>query len=615
VSNYFYDNGNQSDQFVNPYNFISLSANCNKTVDGSKHQAKEELSGTISVELETLTPLFIPNTTTEKAFPSTNTVNQKTTSGKAYDFFSYEDLAQIIDCTSRYARPIVPGSSIRGAVRAAFEAVTNSCLSTCDDNVLLHRRANVAKSQYGILTKGANGYQLFNARKVMLNTAVYHGKTHSFGAAIRRSNYHIDVEGTQKKTGDTVYIRTTRTTYMTSRGFRTPLCGVDRLSAAAGRDLERGILFLGERFQRKHHDSVFIRLQTSHMISSDDYNRFFNVWKQYQADSPGSYPNYITLNEIPVYFSTVGATLYMSPACISKEVFDAKLSTLLGDHSRCLSANAKICPACALFGLISDEKDGALASRLMFRDAVPIGYSEENPSDFYEEPRQLPILGTPKISATEFYTEDYRSDYKVWNYDYGRLRRQNQPKRFSPKLRGRKFYWHKKELTPSGRDDRADLTVKVRAVKDGKKFQFKIMFDRLTKKELDLLLYVLTFGERSSTHAHKLGHGKPIGYGSVKYTVKETQLFKLRDDLTFCPPEDSKYEVNYNDVNLVQSDSLRDYLIMTRFDKVPENISYPKGARGNNSGVYQWFSQNKGSMGNPEFRQVLAKPQEIMPLD
>ena len=604
-------------EFINPYNFISLGNKCSKKPIAERGS----LSGAIICSLETLSPLFIPNTSTSQAFPFTNTIRRRngkehTTTGEAYDFFSYERLEG--DRTDKYARPIVPGSSIRGAVRSAFEAATNSCLSTCDDeNTILHRRTSAHKSKYGIIVKEADGYKLYEAEKRMLNTSNYHISTSDKGKRVIREDHSIRIDSKTKKTGDTVYVKPQTVRFVTSKGYPTKLFCVEDISAKSKDGYEKGILFLGEQFQRKHHDAVFIKKAAWHPISNNDYDRFFNVWQQYQKDSPGSYPNYITLNEIPVYYSMVGDKYYITPACISKEVFDNKISDLLGTYKPCDTIN-NICPACTLFGLISDEPDGSLASRIMFHDAEPVDFSQSNAKDFYEEPRQLPILGSPKISSTEFYLDDYSKTYRVWNYDYGikripaknrNERPQDVPELFKPKIRGRKFYWHKKSLTKHNENDRADMTEKIRAVKAGKKFKFKIIFDRLTERELNTLLWVLTFGDDIS-HAHKLGHGKPIGYGSVQYTIKKVIEYKIQDDLSISEHE---YKPNYN--NKQTARDISEYLILTDYENAPNDkkINYPVGTDKNkDQGVYQWFSMNKGSMTSPQFKQVLDSPKGIV---
>jgi hypothetical protein len=160
------------------------------------------------------------------------------------------------------------------------------------------------------------------------------------------------------------------------------------------------------------------------------------------------------------------------------------------------------------------------------------------------------------------------------------------------------------------------MTAEVRAVKPDKSFVFEIVFDRLTQTELDTLLWVLTFGDHASTHAHKLGRGKPVGYGSVCYVVTKTMIYELKNDLTLGLPEKHKdgYSVDYTNVKAAKKVAV-DYMTMTNFESAPKNINYPMGTNNKGkTGIYQWFSENKGKMSDPEFKQVLKKPHEIMPL-
>lgn len=143
-----------------------------------------------------------------------------------------------------------------------------------------------------------------------------------------------------------------------------------------------------------------------------------------------------------------------------------------------------LCPACALFGMVGSESDEvhfddsinkSRASRLMFKDAVPYELIEGSGwSSWYDSVRVLPILGAAK-------------------------KPQNQ-------------------------------RMQIRPVRDGKTFKFDISFDRITKNELDTLLSVLTFGGQNNTHAHKLGHGKSVGYGSVRITNTTVAVAHLAED-------------------------------------------------------------------------------------
>ena len=59
-------------------------------------------------------------------------------------------------------------------------------------------------------------------------------------------------------------------------------------------------------------------------------------------------------------------------------------------------------------------------------------------------------------------------------------------------------------------------------------------FDDIRKDQLQQLLWVITIGENSSDskQMHKIGRGKPVGYGSVKITVDEI-FFRELDKSSF----------------------------------------------------------------------------------
>ncbi|HOG35647.1 MAG TPA: RAMP superfamily CRISPR-associated protein, partial [Petrotogaceae bacterium] len=123
--------------FTNPYNFITLGNKCMRKP--YEEYTKSPLkTGWIECTLTTKTPLFIPNTTNEDAFR----INKK--DHKSYDFFSYDDIKGQ-DRTKEFSEPVIPASSIRGAMRAMYEAVTDSCMSTADDEKILYKRTPIPK--------------------------------------------------------------------------------------------------------------------------------------------------------------------------------------------------------------------------------------------------------------------------------------------------------------------------------------------------------------------------------------------------------------------------------------------------------------------------------------
>jgi CRISPR/Cas system CSM-associated protein Csm3 (group 7 of RAMP superfamily) len=524
--------------------------------------------------MKTLSPLFIPNAAKD------NTFNKLYS--HSYDFSSYEDLNGVDDCLNHFARPIIPGSSIRGVLRSAFEAVTNSCMSSCDDENTLYRRTPVPRKFFGVIEKDAD-----TGERVLY----------------RASKWKLPVE--------------------------------ERSSHKTGEELDGGVYLRGEDFPGKKNDAIMKyeldasgnRVEiTRFSEDSREWSNFVEVWRLYQPRGGGikgvnqnkehsGYPEYLNAARIPVYYTKLdnGSFYYLAPAAITKEVFSRTLKELLehqGGHNPCADGK-NLCPACRLFGLAGED---SIASRLMFRDATPVE-TEENGDwrGWYDAVRVLPILSGPKVSATEFYMEDV-DGAAYFNYDYFvNYNKDTEPVRTfldNPRLRGRKFYRHRKSVVRDETEDSREQRTQIRPVGTNKTFKFEIVFDRITETELETLLWVLTFGENNSTHAHKLGHAKPYGYGSVRVTKAEVSLITLSDGLSLSKTVTAEYQAK----KPADSDYMREYLALTDYSKASDEVNYPMGEKNKTKTTYNWFGINKeirligrSSAFNPAFNYVLPK--------
>ena len=108
------------ESFINPYIFVNLPP----TRSFAKQNSDDKYTGKIECSMYPRTHLFIPNVTSENC-------NEE---HKSYDFYSYEDLKGKL--SSGDFEPVIPGSSIRGEVRSLYEALTNSCLSAIDEDLI-----------------------------------------------------------------------------------------------------------------------------------------------------------------------------------------------------------------------------------------------------------------------------------------------------------------------------------------------------------------------------------------------------------------------------------------------------------------------------------------------
>ena len=117
----------RNDFFLNPYNFVRYldKSRQKRHVLGDcpppPHDRYLGFNGRITCTVKVVTPLFVSDTHRVKE-ETVTTRNGMTKSHRTYRFFEYAD------------SPALPASSLRGMIRSVFEAVTNSCFSTFQED-------------------------------------------------------------------------------------------------------------------------------------------------------------------------------------------------------------------------------------------------------------------------------------------------------------------------------------------------------------------------------------------------------------------------------------------------------------------------------------------------
>lgn len=625
----------EEERFSNPYNFVPFEGICQRADVPYK---PGNLTGYLECTLELLTPLFIPNTSNDKALHRVSVVDNPEAS--SYDFFSYENLSGrgIGGCIHRKdSEPVIPGSEMRGAVRSVFEAAFNGCMSVVEKDRPLGRRTTQPKIP-GIMRKNTVGWEIVPCRRWMLNTTIKTKDSHEesrFGKYVEPEDYESWREGQilHMKPGGN---------YITSRGHNTKCPVVADWSVEKVQGWQKGYLHKGEWYLNKHHESVFIPLERAKPIpvSDTDVRRLCEVLRQYRnpktnrTEEHKGYKKYrMEGQEILVYYNE-GFPLYLSPACIGKEVFQQSIGRLLesiGGYQPCQRRDA-VCPACALFGMIGRQAPfQSRASRVRFGD----GRLMDPPSDMsecYLPDITLPELGEPKPGTVEFYilptTEKGTSPYGYWTYDYEMRYEDGENKKSErvslnsnqPQLRGRKFYWHSSVEAKylQNQEPLSPMNQRIRPMdhrREGKNvvFQFHVYFENIKKEELKQLAWALTFGEPDC--AHKLGRGKPLGFGSVRIGIDKIYLRTI-DKKT----GEWKCTLLQNfDHSLPITKSMQILQLLASWEKRPKSVSYPLG-KGKKSGEnqeasHQWFRGNRERIPGypatrPNFAKVLPKPEE-----
>lgn len=534
--------------FMNPYSFVSLGPDVLRAepMDGT-------LSGKIRVSLIVKTPLAIPDTENV----TTDAIGHKT-----YTFFRVGD------------KPAIPGSQLRGMLRSAFEALSNSCLSVNNNNILSARHANPGAP--GLVQYKDDAWHLFVA-----HMSKDHGKSISEDEAARRTWYTIDGKGLK-----------TKIFYNTGEEIRCV-------------NLEKSI--------------------ENYLENIKIYNAEKSSFKKYEAKLTCGIRKDGGLH--PVFYEIVEYNgenyVYLSPSQLGRYVFDNRLDDLLGTHASCAKQEgACLCKACTLFGMILGGDRRSYASKLRFSDAQITDFTSMGNVTLKE-------LAGPKPTAVEFYT--YRPDGALyWTYDYkitsykrvnlgternGRPQSQVVPQKEKYKIviRGRKFYLHNSRLKPTDYQtiEKTKRNNTVELCKPESRFTFDIYFEKITEEQLRELLWTITIGENTedSIRMHKLGHGKPLGLGSVKLVVDGIEIRSFDVDTM-------RYHIEHLDdreqiagrISAVPFDTttkpFEEFMHLTRFDGFAEametkkaGIRYPiaddgRGSK-NSKASHQWFIANR----------------------
>lgn len=496
------------------------------------------------------------------------------------DMLAIPDIAQnpdsqSFDFFSAVGKPLIPGSELRGCIRSAYEAVTGSCFSVINSETLSKRTDNPDNNRKaGLLMKKDGKWVIYNA----------------WYKHEKRANCKL----TRKwfKCADTPTIDTTYFhSKMESSGADCKDEDIDKLIKIYDIYYE-GIKKSEEGDAPKLRDIICeYKEKLQSMKEADDSDIMIPVfYKKYKKDK----------------------LAYLSPAHTGRKVFESTVPSLLKKSAPC-DGKEGYCPACALFGTLGNKMP--LASALRFTDATE---KEENSVVISDEYVILPELSSPKLSTVEFYTTHGKiiknENIPVWNYDSSGV-----------EVRGRKFYFHG---LPQKEDTLGPRQIETKVAQSGSLFTFRVYFDGIGKDQLQQLLWVITIGENQidSKQMHKIGRGKPVGYGSVKITVDDISFRKL-DKSSFSysikKQQYDDYMQKFDIKKHFDMKALSDFKTITKYSLTvceDENgqkreivpISYPIAEREpkdenesseNLKAGHQWFSGNRKT--NKTFGKIL----------
>jgi CRISPR-associated protein (TIGR03986 family) len=591
-------NTKQKEGFHNPYNFVpALPRNIDNPELGDHCPAGHDCyknghwSGEIAVTLTTQTPLLIPDASkvTELHLP-----NQKVHQSHPL---------RIVD-----NKPHLPPTSIKGMLRSAYEAITNSRLSVFSehDDRLFYRMAvsdglslvpAIIKDKKVTLMRGTTeGFPIFNPKngkwsiedKLMYAAWVprYHdrpGNNLNLGDLQHGDQVRVWLEQYQKlDRSDTPIFKYWKVREIIS--IRRQLGRKPEAISGRGNHLPTGaeiieaegyLCITGNNIKNKHDERVFFNKSIenndhscAHSISElqqdweyliGNYQKLHKgetrdeglEWSRHVTGDAGECQ--IGSGERPTLcyaFIDTNQVLpritALYPVMISRAVYASAPSKLLslGDDDDKNDYNlkpaisiSKLSPADRVFGWVSQDGSGSYRGNLRIYD---VQCTSENSIEFFGNPGlPLSILGQPKPQQGRFYAaKNDQGDPVERGTSKGEM--------YRPRggLRGRKVYPHHQGLpenywknpledrtqqdgvyqeyrrprkVPEGggepQEQRDSQNRSIQAwVKPGVTFTFKVSITNLSTVELGALLWLL---DLPAKHYHRLGGGKPLGFGSV----------------------------------------------------------------------------------------------------
>lgn len=247
--------------------------------------------------------------------------------------------------------------------------------------------------------------------------------------------------------------------------------------------------------------------------------------------------------EYPVFFIASGNAViwfghtpnFRVPAFLEKENRAASPLDFVPDNLR---SEKVIDLAEAIFGYVPGKVRGdARAGRVFFTDA-----KFQNAKDgiwLSPEPITPKILGGPKPTTFQHYLVQDKQKGHDPNRKEQLANYATPPTETA--IRGTKLYWHKGEVNAQdiSEQDKAKIAkapkqyTGIKPVNLGVTFKFRIHFENLKDEELGALLWVLKLPQN---HFQKLGMGKPLGMGAVEIDPvlhladRKSRYTKLFDD-------------------------------------------------------------------------------------
>jgi CRISPR-associated protein (TIGR03986 family) len=486
--------------------------------------------------------------------------------------------------------PVVPGSSLRGMLRALVEIVSYGKVQPVTDQKLVYRAVGDTTS-FGMRYRerlmhldeeGYQGRQRYHAYTPLMKAGYMEKR--GFDWSIRPAQSiggttfaRIWKDSVPQKLGPwdgsrnagVIWIKPGRYEYKDVRGglIKVKFSNVERFSATEDPDLIQGAWIRSGKMFSKRFDMVVFPADTEcEAIPIPDklVMAYRDQISREQMNLLGK--EGVLRDKQPVFYLVEdGELVFFSHTMMMRLPYENSPRHFVPPELR----SARVVDlAEAIFGYVDlTAEEPSRAGRVSVSD----GTLMPDQSDPYlvTAPFAPRILSSPKPTTHQHYlvqqtpdeqpdgyTKDHKPKYKVVLAHYA------SPTPEDTVIRGHKLYWHRGNVgrqhieEPEQLDRGTDRQhTWLRPLRSGVMFCFRIAFENLNTLELGALLWALTL-PGPGEYCHKLGTGKPLGMGAVR--IKTNLRLTNRKDRYCTLFEGAGWALGEGrpDVGQVQADSL-----------------------------------------------------------
>ncbi len=519
-------------RFLNPYNFVrplsvpqKLPPLSEDTADlhllwrcpPSPHDRYTGLSGRITCTMTAKTPVFV----------SDSEIVSEQNGHKTYRFFNVN------------GQDMIPASSLRGSIRSVFEAATNSTFSVFSGDEPYYYRADTSFAlglRPGIISNedGQMVVHELKAAKILLD---------KFDQIVPQECRH----------GEKCFAILDKVMIELPNGKKIPSFFVERISKNnPGNNAKAGFVYAtGRNIETKKNDRFFYgNLDDStplfvtdevqkayHSLIADYQKRSESIKKSAQSQAQLDVSPFVTDKAwklenghlVYIQFASKDSkdVIGLFPVLIPRHPYRvtplAVLRMGFPDFVPPTNIN-ELCLASRVFGWVSQEGDDDLTREVAYRGRVRFSNATVTHAIRNDTQLTLSILGTPHPTSLEFYLDGVQHITARRDGQHG----YNEPK---AKIRGRKIYRHHKPWKTTeasrtrdeatvGENQKSDQNRTIQGVYEpDSRWTFTIEFENLQPIELGALLWTLELHEGDQQGYHRIGYGKPLGFGSVQIQV------------------------------------------------------------------------------------------------